>query len=135
MIKKGILTNKDLHASTPFSRIIGKGTVDIPKEKLNYVASVKFTSSTKIKVNKPYEKMNVIPLDIIITGSFDDPSIKPDFNKAVNQLIGNELKKQQQKLKKDFDKKLEAEKQKLKKEAEEKLKKNLNEGLKKLFKL
>ena len=135
VIKKGILTNKDLHASTPFSRIIGKGTVDIPKEKLNYVASVKFTSSTKIKVNKPYEKMNVIPLDIIITGSFDDPSIKPDFNKAVNQLIGNELKKQQQKLKKDFDKKLEAEKQKLKKEAEEKLKKNLNEGLKKLFKL
>ena len=135
VIKKGILTNKDLHASTPFSRIIGKGTIDIPKEKLNYVASVKFTSSTKIKVNKPYEKMNVIPLDIIITGTFDDPRIKPDFNKAVNQLIDNELKKQQQKLKKDFDKKLESEKQKLKKEAEEKLKKNLNEGLKKLFKL
>ena len=135
VIKKGVLTNKDLRASTPFSRIIGKGTVDIPKEKLNYIASVKFTSSTEIKVNKPYEKMNVIPLDIIIGGTFDEPSIKPDFKKAVNQLVGNELKKQQQKLKKDFDKKLEAEKQKLKKEAEEKLKKNLNEGLKKLFKL
>ena len=61
--------------------------------------------------------------------------IKPEFKKSVNQLIGNKLKKQQQKLKKDFEKKLEAEKKKLKKEAEEKLKKNLNEGLKKLFKL
>ena len=134
IIKKGILSNKDLRASTPFSRIIGKGTVDIAKEKLNYVVSVKFTSSTKIKANKPYEKMNAIPLDIIIKGTFDDPSIKPDFKKAVTQLVDNELKKQKKKLKKDFDKKLDIEKKKLKKEAEEKLKKKLNDKLKKLFK-
>ena len=134
IITKGVLSNKDLRASTPFSRIIGKGTVDIAKEKLNYVASVKFTSSTEIKVNKPYEKMNVIPLDILIKGTFDDPSIKPDFKKALSQLIDNKLKKQKNKLKKDFDKKLEIEKGKLKKETKEKLKKKLNDNLKKLFK-
>ena len=134
IITKGVLSNKDLRASTPFSRIIGKGTVDIAKEKLNYVASVKFTSSTEIKVNKPYEKMNVIPLDIIIRGTFDDPSIKPDFKKAINQLIDNKLTKEKNKLKKDFDKKLETEKKKIKKEAEEKLKEKLNDKLKKLLK-
>ena len=134
VITKGILTNKDLRASTPFSRIIGEGTVDIAKEKLNYVASVKFTSSTDIKVKKPYEKMNAIPLDIIIRGTFDEPNIKPDFKKAANQLIDNELKKQKKKLKKDFEKKLDIEKKKLKKEAEEKLKKKMNDKLKKLFK-
>ena len=134
IITKGVLSNKDLRASTPFSRIIGKGTVDIAKEKLNYVASVKFTSSTEIKVNKPYEKMNVIPLDIIIRGTFDDPSIKPDFKKAINQLIDNKLTKEKNKLKKDFDKKLESEKKKIKKEAEEKLKEKLNDKLKKLLK-
>ena len=134
IIKNGVLSNKDLRASTPFSRIIGKGTVDIPKEKLNYVASVKFTSSTKIDANKPYEKMNVIPLDIIIKGTFDEPSIKPDFKKAVNQLVDDKIKKQKNKLKKDFDKKLEVEKKRLKKEAEDKLKKKLNDKMKKLFK-
>ena len=134
IIKKGILINKDLRASTPFSRIIGEGTVDIANEKLNYVASVKFTSSTEIKVNKPYEKMNVIPLDIIIKGTFDDPSITPDFKKAVTQLVDNEINKQKKKLKEDFDKKIDLEKKKLKKDAEEQLKKKLNDNLKKLFK-
>lgn len=56
VIKNGILTNKDLRAATPLSRVAGQGTVNIPKEQLNYTASVKFTSSKDIKANKPYEK-------------------------------------------------------------------------------
>ena len=110
IIKSGILSNQDLRASTPLSRIAGRGTVNIVKEQLNYTASVKFTSSTEIKANKPYEKMKAVPLDIYIRGTFDKPNIKADFSKALKQLIKREIKKQEHKItdkaKKDLEKKL-----------------------------
>jgi len=93
IIKKGILSNNDLRASTPLSRIAGRGTVNIAKEQLNYIASVKFTSSTKINANTPYEKMKAIPLDIYIKGTFDKPKIKVDFQKVLSRS-GNKKKRQ-----------------------------------------
>lgn len=119
IIKQGILSNNDLLASTPFSRIKGKGKINLVKETINYTASAKFTSSTKIVASTPYEKMNAIPLDVNITGTFDDPKIKPDFKKAINKLVDQELKKQKNKIKKD---------------AKKKIKKKLENELKKLFK-
>lgn len=107
IIKKGVLTNKDLRAATPLARIIGRGSVDIAKEKLNYTASVKFTSSTDIKKNKPYEKMSAVPLDIRITGTFSNPKIKPDFGKVLKTLVKKEIKKEQKKAKDKIKKKLE----------------------------
>ena len=110
IIIKGVLSNKDLRAATPLARVIGRGTVDIAKEKLNYTASVKFTSATNIKNDTPFEKMNSTPLDIKITGTFDKPVIKPDFEKVLSHLIKKELKKQETKIKdkvkKDIEKKI-----------------------------
>ncbi len=123
VIKKGILTNKDLRAATPLSRIAGQGTVNIPKEQLNYTASVKFTSSKDIKANKLYEKMDAVPLNIYIRGSFDKPDIKIDFAKALKQLLKKELKKQKRKLKKKVTTKIKKD-----------LKNKLKNELKKLFK-
>ncbi|MCK4866257.1 MAG: AsmA family protein [Gammaproteobacteria bacterium] len=123
IIKKGILSNKDLRAATPLARVIGQGTVDIAKEKLNYTASVKFTSATNIKNNTPFEKMNSIPLDIKITGTFDKPIIKPDFGKVLSHLLKKELKKQETKIK-----------DKVKKDIQKELEKKLGNELKNLFK-
>ena len=110
IIKKGILNNKDLRASTPLSRIAGRGTVDIAKEKINYTASVKFTSSTDIKASTSFDEMKAIPLDIHIGGSFDEPRIKVDFQKVLKQLVKKEIKKHEseikEKAKEDLQKKL-----------------------------
>lgn len=107
IIKKGVLSNKDLRAATPLARVIGQGTVDIAKERLNYTASVKFTSATDIKYNKPFEKMSAIPLDIRVTGTFANPRVKPDFEKALKTLVKKEIKKEQEKAKDKLKKKLE----------------------------
>lgn len=119
VIKKGILNNKDLRASTPLSRIAGRGTVDIAKEKINYTASVKFTSSTDIKASTSYEEMKAIPLDIHIGGSFDEPKIKVDFQKVLKQLVKKEIKKHESKIKE---------------KAKEDLQKKIDDKLKKLLK-
>jgi len=123
IIKKGILTNKDLRASTPLARIIGAGSIDLAREKINYVASVKFTSSTKINPSTSFEKMNSLPLDVRINGTFDKPSIKVDFQKTLNALLNRELKKQERKIK-----------SKIKKDVQKELEKKLGDKLKKLLK-
>ncbi|MFK5915242.1 MAG: AsmA family protein [Woeseiaceae bacterium] len=130
IIKNGILTNKDLRAATPLSRIIGHGKVDLVKEKINYVASVKFTSSTSIAAKKRFEDMTVIPLGILISGSFDKPSIDVDYKKALNAVFKKELKKQQNKVKAKINNELKKKEQKMKDD----LKKKLENKLKNLFK-
>ena len=130
IIKKGILTNKDLRASTPLSRVIGRGTVNIAKEKLNYVASVKFTSSTDIKFKTPFEKMKSLPLDILIRGTFDKPNIKVDFQKLLDRLVKQELDKQKKKITDKVKQDLKIKEKQLKKDLEKKV----GDKLKNLFK-
>lgn len=145
IIKNGILINKDLRAATPFTRIIGQGRVNLVKEQLDYVATIKLTSSQDIKNTIPFEKMKAIPLDIHIRGPFDKLSIKANFEKALNSLLKQELKKQKQKLKeqakrelKEKEDELKAQLKKQEKEAKEKakkeLEKKLGDKLKELFK-
>ena len=119
IIKNGVITNNDLRAETPFTRVIGRGTIDIAKEKLNYVTSVKFTSSAKIKDSEVYEKMETIPLEINISGTFSEPKIQPDFGKVLEQIAKKEIQK---------------EVNKVKEKAQEDIKKKVGDELKKLFK-
>ncbi len=107
IIRNGVLTNKDLRAATPLSRIAGQGTVNIPKEQINYTSSVKFTSSKEIQANKPYEKMNAVPLDIHISGTFAKPEVKVDYQKTLKQLLKKEVKKKKKKVTDKAKKKLE----------------------------
>lgn len=130
VIKNGIVHNKDLRAATPFTRVTGKGDVNLANEKLNYVATVKLTNSRDIKSHTSFEKMNSIPLDVHIRGTFDKPEIKADFNKALKMIANKKLKKQKQKLKQKVDTK----KQKNKEKAKKELKKKLSDKLKNLFK-
>ena len=118
VIKQGVIYNKDLRAATPFTRIIGQGNISLPKEQLNYVASVKFTNSRDIDSNRTFEKMSALPLDVNIRGTFDKPQIKADFSKALKALAKQKLKKREEKLKE---------------EAKDKLKKKLGDKLKKLL--
>lgn len=145
VIKNGVIHNKDLRAATPFTRVIGQGNVSLPKETLNYVATVKLTNSRDIESKKSFEKMSAVPLDIYIRGTFDKPQIKADFSKALKMLAKKELKKHEQKLKEEAKAKIELKKQQLKEkakikeqeikeQAKEKLKKKLENKLKNLFK-
>lgn len=145
IIKNGVIHNKDLRAATPFTRVIGQGNVSLPKETLNYVATVKLTNSRDIESKKSFEKMSAVPLDIYIRGTFDKPQIKADFSKALKMIVKKELKKHEQKLKEEAKAKIKLKKQQMKEKAKlkeqeikeqvkEKLKKKLGDKLKNLFK-
>lgn len=118
-INNGIVSNKDLRAATPLSRVIGQGTVNLVNESLSYVASVKFTNSTDINAETSFEKMNAIPLDVYIKGNFDNLQIQADFQKALNMLLQKELQKHEKKIKDQIQRELERKKQELKQKEQE----------------
>ena len=142
IIKKGVVHNKDLTAATPFTRIIGQGKVDLVKETLAYVATVKLTNSRGVVNKTSFAKLNSVPLDVHVKGTFDNPKIKPDFDKALKKLLKRSLGKQEKKLKVKMNKekiklkaKIKKEEGKLKEKLKKDLEKKLGNDLKKLFKL
>lgn len=126
-IYNGILSNKDLRAATPLSRIIGQGKVDLVKESLNYKTSIKFTNSTKINSATSFKEMNSIPLDVHINGKFDDLQFKVDFQKALNLLLQKELKKQEKKYKEKLQREIKQKEQALKEKVQHVMKKKKQE--------
>ncbi len=123
MIKKGVLSNRDLRAATPLSRIAGQGKVNLVNETIDYVAAVKFVSELDINDTRRYEAINAIPLDILIKGGFKRPVIKVDFDSVLKRLLNREVKKQQKKIE-----------QKVKKDIENEIRKKLGNELQKLLK-
>lgn len=135
-INNGILTNKDLRAATPLSRVIGQGTVDLVQESISYIASVKLTNSTDINAAASFENMNAIPLDVHINGKFDNLQFKIDFQKALNMLLQKELKKHEKKLREEVQREMKQKEQELKRKEQElkdKLKKDAQKELEKKF--
>ena len=125
LIKNGVIHNKDLRAATPFTRVIGQGNVSLPKETINYVATVKLTNSRDIEKKKSFDKMSAVPLDVYIRGTFDKPEIKADFSKALKMLANKELEKHKRKIEKKAKTKLKNREQEIKEKAKEKLEKKL----------
>ena len=117
-IKNGIARNNDLSATMPLARAIGKGSVNLVNETVNYTAQAKFTSSAKVHSGKSYAQINKTPLPIHVKGPLAKPSISVDFN----AILKAEVKKR-------YDSKLKKEEQR----AKDKLKRKLDDKLKDLF--
>ncbi|ROQ30594.1 AsmA family protein [Gallaecimonas pentaromativorans] len=113
--KDGKMNNPDLLLSSPLLRVTGAGDIDLPKKTLDYAVAAKVVGTLKGQDGKSMDELNGITLPIKITGSFDDPKVRPDMD----ALLKGKAKE-----------KLDAEKDKVK----DKLKDKLGEKLGDLFK-
>jgi AsmA protein len=118
-IKNGIVTTKKLAAQAPFMRINGSGTVDLPKEKLNYLVQTKIVASDKGQGGEDLKDLNGLTIPVKLKGNLMDPSISLDLESLVSQ-----------KAKAEIEKKKEEVVNKAKKQVEDKLKDSLLKGFK-----
>ncbi|MBV1889410.1 MAG: AsmA family protein, partial [Gammaproteobacteria bacterium] len=124
-ITAGVLKNDDLFIeqarsdSEKFMHIKGNGSVDLNQEKINY----RVTASQVRKLAQGGYETRGTPIPVKISGSFADPSVKPD----VSGLIKTQLKsKLQQKLEQQLQKKSDADEPE---SAKDQLKNQLLRGL------
>jgi len=153
VIEQGVLRSDDLDMRSPLLRLGGDGSVDLPKEYVDYRARVLLTDTTKGQGGRARSDLAGLKLTLPIRGHFDD--LATDFVGAVTDAVKDrakaKLKAKEDELKRELreeeaaakallKEKEAAEKARLKEKeeaakqrAEEKLKDELSDGLKGLF--
>lgn len=125
VIDKGVVRNRDLKANAPALRVNGAGTVDLPRQRIDYRLTTTLVESLEGQGGDEAADLKGLPIPIKISGSFDSPKFALDLKPLLEAKAKEELEHQKQKLKNEADKKLEAEKQKAKEKLEKKLKDKL----------
>jgi AsmA protein len=85
VIKRGILTNTDLSLKSPLLRLSGKGTVDLPRQTVNYRIEPKIVASTKGQGGSG--SASGISVPVIVSGPWANLSYKPDLAGALGGLV------------------------------------------------
>ena len=139
-ITKGVVHNADLKAKSPLLRINGKGVVDLPQKKQDYLANVAIVETDKGQAGTELAELKSLTIPLRIKGTFDKPKFSLELGPVLKAKAKAELKRQKKKLKKKVEKKVEKKKAELKKkldtkkeESKQKLKDKLKEKLKGLF--
>lgn len=84
VIRRGVLSNSDLSLKSPLLRLSGKGTVDLPKQRVDYRIEPKLVASAKgqgSSTNAPG-----ISVPVIVSGPWSNISYKPDLAGAIGGL-------------------------------------------------
>ncbi len=124
-IRNGIVHNQDLQASSPALRVAGKGTVDLPKQRINYLLNASIVETDQGQDGKDVSELKALTIPVKITGSFDKPKFKLDLAPVLKARAKAKLRKEKAKIKIQAKRKLENKKTDAKKKLEEKLKDKL----------
>lgn len=86
-IKNGILTNNDMAMQSPLLRVSGKGTVDIPKQTVDY--RLEPTMVASLQGQGGAGNLGGLTVPVVIQGPWDNLSYKPDLSAMVKSLAPN----------------------------------------------
>ncbi len=84
-VANGLLTNDDLALQAPALRVNGAGTVDLPKRQVDYRIEPKAAATLQGQEGETEVAGLLVP--VVVKGSFDDLSFKPDLSGTVEQAI------------------------------------------------
>lgn len=106
-IKNGIVTTKKLSAKAPFMRVNGSGTVDLPKESLNYLVKTKIVGSDKGQGGPELKELNGLTIPVKLKGPYTSPSVSLDLESLLEQKVKADIEKKKEEVVKDVQKQVE----------------------------
>lgn len=106
-IKQGIVTTTKLLAQAPFMRITGSGTVDLPKESLNYLVKAKIVASDKGQGGEDLKELNGLTIPVKLKGAWASPSVSLDLASLLEQKANAEIEKKKDEVIEETKKKIE----------------------------
>ncbi|MFH1912955.1 MAG: AsmA family protein [Pseudomonadota bacterium] len=91
-ITNGHIVNDDLLMKSPLLRVTGKGWADLPKDSVDYLATVTVVGTLKGQDGASIEELTGLPLPIRARGSLADPSISLDMKALAEALLKGTFK-------------------------------------------
>ena len=86
-VRNGILTNNDMDMKSPLLRVSGKGTVDLPKQTVDYRIEPKMVASLEGQGGKT--GLGGVTVPVVVQGPWDNLSYRPDLAGMVGNLGKN----------------------------------------------
>ncbi len=102
-IAKGIASNSDLSARSPYFRISGKGKADLINEKIDYLLHAKIVGTGIGQAEKELADLKGIDIPIRIKGPLSAPTYQVDAQFITNLLRNKAEKRLKKKLTKEQD--------------------------------
>jgi len=99
VMKNGVLTNNDLNVAMQYLKVTGKGTVDLPKETLDYQLM-----ATVLKIPREgadasqMEELVDAQIPVKVTGSLTDPKVRPDLEGYLKSKVKERVDKEREKV-------------------------------------
>jgi len=90
--KNGIISNQDLVTMAPLLRINGAGTIDLPKENINYGLKVAIVGTSKGQGSVDLSDLNGLTIPVKITGTFANPKPTVDLASLFKEKATAEVK-------------------------------------------
>jgi AsmA protein len=105
-VTNGVVSNQDLQAKSPLLRIDGKGTVDLPKDNIDYRLVAELVGSLEGQGGKGRDQLSGVPIPVKITGSLASPKYTPDLEGLLNAKAKQKLEEKKEELKKKAEEKI-----------------------------
>ncbi|PHS70990.1 MAG: AsmA family protein [Methylophaga sp.] len=90
--KNGIIDNQDLQVSSPLLRINGAGSIDLPKEGINYGLKVSIVGTSTGQGGIDLADLKGLTIPVKITGTFNNPKPTVDLASMFKQQATDKVK-------------------------------------------
>ncbi len=105
--QNGVLTNRDLRATSALLSVTGAGTLDLPANRIDYLAKATVLESAHGQLGGQLATLRDTPIPVRFTGKLDAPSIKLDVEEVLKSKAGQQIqRKVEEKLKGEWGDKL-----------------------------
>lgn len=88
----GLIENTDLELTSPLLRVIGKGTVDLVTEAIDYGLRVAIVGSLEGQGGRTLEELKGVTIPLKIGGTFSEPKPSVDLESLFKEQASDELK-------------------------------------------
>jgi AsmA protein len=103
VITRGVLSNKDLLAKSPYLRVQGDGTVNLVNEKTKYNLRTVLVNTSKGQGGKELASLEGVTIPVRVSGRYSDPKYSINWGEV---LVDSQKDKLKEKLEKSLLKKL-----------------------------
>lgn len=98
LIRDGIARNDDLAASSPFLRLAGSGTIDIPQSGLDYLAKVTLAATSKGQDGRAAANLKGITVPVRLYGPFASLDYRIEYGELLKESARAQVEEQTRKL-------------------------------------
>lgn len=92
-IRNGVVNNPDLDGKSPLLRVQGAGSIDLPKNTIDYGLTVTVVQTATGQGGKALENLRGVPVPLKISGSLSDPDYRVDLGKVLEERAKKEVEK------------------------------------------